>query len=285
MRWGIEKRLEFIEFRLFWEGGINRADIIDAFGVSVPQASKDLSRYEDEAPGNLVYDKSEKRYCPSQTFSPVFFKPDAAAYLGQLRSITDHLVPAEDTWLSETPEFDAMPVPHRHVEVETLRSILTAIRKKRAVEIYYQSMSVLRPDPQWRWITPHAFANDGLRWHVRAFCHIEEKFKDFLLSRCLRVRGDDEPAKRSTEDTRWHEYFEVVLSPNPELSDKQQEVIAYDYHMTDGEVRFSVRRAFLFYFHKRLRLDVAEALDDPRELPVIVANIDEFNVALKEATS
>ena len=39
MRWGVEKRLEFIEFRLFWEGGINRADIMERFGVSVPQAS------------------------------------------------------------------------------------------------------------------------------------------------------------------------------------------------------------------------------------------------------
>lgn len=46
MRWGVEKRLEFIEFRLFWEGGINRADIMEQFGVSVPQASKDLSRFE-----------------------------------------------------------------------------------------------------------------------------------------------------------------------------------------------------------------------------------------------
>ena len=42
MRWGVEKRLEFIEFRLYWEACINRADITDQFGVSVPQASKDL---------------------------------------------------------------------------------------------------------------------------------------------------------------------------------------------------------------------------------------------------
>ena len=34
MRWGVEKRMEFIEFRLFWDGGINRADIIGQFGVS-----------------------------------------------------------------------------------------------------------------------------------------------------------------------------------------------------------------------------------------------------------
>jgi hypothetical protein len=45
-----ETRLEFIEFRLFWEGVLNRADIIDYFGVSVPQASNDLSRYQELAP-------------------------------------------------------------------------------------------------------------------------------------------------------------------------------------------------------------------------------------------
>ena len=47
LRWGVERRLEFIEFRLYWEGGINRSDIMDQFGVSVPQASKDLSQYQE----------------------------------------------------------------------------------------------------------------------------------------------------------------------------------------------------------------------------------------------
>jgi hypothetical protein len=36
LKWGVERRLEFIEFRLFWEGGVNRSDIIDMFGVSSP---------------------------------------------------------------------------------------------------------------------------------------------------------------------------------------------------------------------------------------------------------
>jgi hypothetical protein len=30
--------------------------------VSVPHASKDLSHYQELAPGNVTYDKSEKRY-------------------------------------------------------------------------------------------------------------------------------------------------------------------------------------------------------------------------------
>ena len=53
LRWGVEQRLEFIEFRLFWEGGVNRSDITRYFGVSVPQASKDLSQYQAIAPDNI----------------------------------------------------------------------------------------------------------------------------------------------------------------------------------------------------------------------------------------
>ena len=37
LRWGIEQRLEFIEFRLFWEGHVNRIDVMQQFGVSVNQ--------------------------------------------------------------------------------------------------------------------------------------------------------------------------------------------------------------------------------------------------------
>jgi hypothetical protein len=38
IRWELERRLEFIEYRLFWEGGSNRSDLVDEVGVSVPQA-------------------------------------------------------------------------------------------------------------------------------------------------------------------------------------------------------------------------------------------------------
>ena len=62
LRWGVERRLEFIEFRLFWEGHVNRSDLIDSFGISVQQASTDLNRYLGLAPANMVYDKSGKAY-------------------------------------------------------------------------------------------------------------------------------------------------------------------------------------------------------------------------------
>src|SRR3546814_5607475 len=70
LKWGVERRLEFIEFRLFWEGGVNRSDIIEMFDVSVPQASKDLTLYQERAPHNALYDKSAKRYVASEHFEP-----------------------------------------------------------------------------------------------------------------------------------------------------------------------------------------------------------------------
>jgi len=62
LRWGIEQRLEFIEFRLFWEGHVNRSDLMEQFGLSVNQASADLNRYIGFAPDNMVYDRSARTY-------------------------------------------------------------------------------------------------------------------------------------------------------------------------------------------------------------------------------
>jgi predicted DNA-binding transcriptional regulator YafY len=285
LRWGVEQRLEFIEFRLFWEGGVNRSDITDYFGVSVPQASKDLSQYQALAPENIVYDRSEKRYFAAERFNPRFMQPDANRYLAQLTSIADRTSQREETWLSRPPELDTMPIPHRKVSIDVLRKVLAGIRSGRSVEILYQSMNRIRPDALWRRVSPHAFGSDGFRWHVRAYCHVDRKFKDFLLSRCLDARLSDEPSVDSMGDTQWRKFFDVVLSPNPKLSSNQRKIIAQDYDMSDGHLTVPVRRALLYYFRKRLRLDVADALDNPAEAPIVVTNRDAFDIALAEAMS
>ncbi len=284
MRWGVEKRLEFIEFRLFWEGGINRSDIIEQFGVSVPQASKDLTLYEAKAPGNLSYDKSAKRYRASPKFRPVFLEPDPEAYLAQLLPSQTPIGNGDsESWLAKPPAFDSMPVPHRRVDAKVLRTILSAIRERQSLEVFYQSMSGKRPAPQWRWISPHALGQDGLRWHVRAYCHEDGKFKDFILSRCLKTRGVEPSTANPDDDRFWHDKFVVSLMPNPALSENQQEIIAQDYCMRDGCVDIPVRRALLYYFQKRLRLDAGNFKDGAHEKPVVVANRDAFEVALAEA--
>ncbi len=282
-RWGLERRLEFIEFRLFWEGGINRSDLVEEFGVSVPQASKDLTLYQEQAPDNIRYDRSQKRYFASDSFRPKFIQLDAAAYLERLAHSLGPVQAGREGLGTSILSADMLPIPQRRIKADVLRSLLACARGNCSIEILYQSMSGARPDPLWRRISPHAFGSDGLRWHVRAFCHIDEKFKDFIISRCLDTRGVGPLGVEASDDQIWNANFSVVLAPNPRLNASQQEIIAQDYGMENGCVAVPVRRAMLYYFSKRLRLDAAARFDDPREAPVIVQNRHEFDVALSEA--
>ena len=281
-RWGVDQRLEFIEFRLFWEGVLNRADIVQRFGVSAVQASADLALYKQLAPDNVTYDASKKRFVAAKRFQPKVFRPDVDKYLLQLRAAADDVVSLSDTGIGASLPIDAMPIPHRRVDPRILRVLLAAIRKQCGLKILYHSMNSKRPLPQWRAISPHALAFDGLRWHVRAYCHLESRFKDFVLSRSLDFGDEVAAAKTAREDVQWQEMFEVVLVPNPKLGKSQRETVALDYEMTDGRLRMPIRRALLYYFNKRLRLDVSEA-DDPKETPIVLANKGEFRGALRSS--
>ncbi len=283
LRWGVEQRLEFIEFRLFWEGGLNRADITRYFGVSVPQASKDLSQYQALAPDNIVYDRSEKRYFASMNFTPRFLKPDPDRYLSQLRMIAEGAVSREESWVARPPSFETLPMPRRHVDPEVLRTTLAAIREKRALEIRYQSLSGNRPQATWRWISPHAIAYDGQRWHVRAFCHLDRGFKDFLLPRVLKTRATAPAEALPEQDMVWSEIVSVALKPHPGLSDEQKHVVAQDFGMRGGHLAIKVRLALLYYLLKRLNLDFEEEKRPAREQHVVLADPDGVRQALRRA--
>ena len=285
LRWGVEQRLEFIEFRLLWEGGVNRSDITRYFGVSVPQASKDLSQYQTIAKDNIRYDKSQKRYFASDTFKPHFLKPDADRYLSYLRSITDGVLAQDETWLCEPPGFAGLPMPRRNVDMEVLRGVLHALRARKALEIRYQSLSLDRPGPIWRWITPHALAHDGHRWHVRAFCHIDRQFKDFLLPRILKVKDEAEPGAMPEDDAIWNETTIVAIKPHPGLTEHQKQVVARDYGMRSERLDIRVRHALLYYLLKRLSLDFEEETRSAKEQHIVLANPTDVRKALAWATA
>lgn len=283
MRWGAEQRLEFIEFRLFWEGSINRADLVQCFGVSVPQASKDLACYHDRAPGNMAYDKRGKRYVAAEKFVLRFLDPDPYVYLAQLRSVTEGVVPAHDSWIAILPNADVALTPKRDIDIEVLRWILEAVRAANSLEIFYQSMNSKRPDPMWRRITPHAFGFDGFRWHARAYCHIENRFKDFLLPRILEVRGKGKPGATGEQDWLWNNFFDVVIGPHPDLTESQKKVVAKDYGLDHGNGVLSVRYAMLFYVLKRLGLLGDATKQSARTQHIVALNRKETEAALEKA--
>lgn len=270
LRWGVERRLEFIEFRLFWEGHVNRGDLMEAFGVSVNQASTDLNRYIGMAPDNMVYDKSARTYIRGNKFDALFLKPDASRYLSQLRSVADGILDRADAWIGQFPSYDSAPTPVRGVNAKTLRSVVAAIRRSEAIEVRYQSLS--RPEPRWRWIAPHAIGFDGFRWHTRAFCLTDQSFKDFLLSRIIETRGTKPSEVGADGDTDWNEQVTLEIGPHPELSDTQQKVIALDYGMRGGKAKIPVRKALLYYALKRLGLDTDPDARRPQDQQIVLLN-------------
>lgn len=255
---------------------MNRSDLIEQFGVSVPQASNDLSLYREKAPHNLEYDSSAKRYVRSPNFQACFLRPNADRYLAQLRAIDAGIIDLSDTWIGSAPPVDAMPVPSRRVNADYLREILGTIRDRKSIECHYQSMSKDRPDPIWRRLTPHALGFDDARCHVRAYCHLTSEFNDFVLSRISGLRRPGEAGASAESDIRWNTFFDLILEPNPALSAGQQKVVAMEYAMKGGRAHMRVRHALLHYVSRRLRLDLSAPEKEPASAPVVVVNRSEL---------
>ncbi len=283
INWGVERRLEFIEFRLSWEGGVRRSDIMTEFRVSEPQASKDLTLYQERAPGNAVYDKVSKRYVAGGAFRPLCLQGGPDEYLRRLRSLGEGLTDPRESWIGARPDVDVVVTPAREVSDECLRSVLGAYRAGGSIEVLYQSMSPHRPDPTWRRVTPHAFGYDGFRWHARAYCHLTERFKDFLLPRILGSKDPAAAGRPGEKDILWQERFAVRIAPHPALGPQQQAIVAKDYGMVDGTATIEIRYAMLFYALKRLNLLERPEDRSARSQHIVVANRAETDDALRRA--
>ncbi len=261
LRWGVKRRLEFIELRLFWEGVVNRQNLVETFGISSQQASADFARYLEIAPSNAVYDRSAKGYVRCSGFTSELSIPDASRYLAHLRLVGDGVVDAQTSELSALPEFDMVPGPARRIDAHVLQAVAAAIRRGQDIEVSYQSMS--RPEPERRWIGPHALAWDGFRWHARAWCPKTGAFKDFVLARmtgpCLTRSGGIDPKR----DRGWHDRVRVIVGPHPGLSEGQRKAVEADYSMTGGVSVIDIRACFLWYFLKRFGLEGDRRADPP----------------------
>lgn len=253
--WSAEARLKFIEFRLYWEGRINRGDLQDHFGISTPQASLDLKAYSELAPKNFLYDKQRKAYFVTNCFKPVLITPNAKDYLSQLELIsTESNSPFSHTsFIGEKPSFDVTQLPHRVVDAETLRSILRAINEGKALEVQYQSMT--RLEPMWRWIAPHALASDGFRWHIRAYCFERNKFIDFVFGRILAIGAERDSEIDPSTDLEWNSWLELKIGPNPTLPEAQRKGIELDYGMREGTTILVIREALHHYVKQQLGLN------------------------------
>lgn len=181
-KWQLDRRA-FIEHRVFWHGRVGRADLMDVMGLSRAQASKDINGYIQDHPDHIIYDKTARTYVPGPAFTARYAGLDPAEYLNGLLAVSRGAAASVADWIVYHPDILATSVPARGLDPTTVRNVLLASERRLHLRITYQSVSA--PDPSERVIAPHALAHDGFRWHARAFCLRDEKFKDFVLGRIL----------------------------------------------------------------------------------------------------
>jgi hypothetical protein len=257
--WGLERRLQFIDFRLRWEGRLNRTDLTEHFGLSTPQVSLDIAKYTELAPGNLTYDRSSRTYVATPDFQAVYARSSARRYLAELLATKTELLEPGTSFIGAMIEVDSAPSPWRSLDELTVETLVKAIRQRQSVAVRYQSMS--STEPSERRLSPHALGYDGFRWHVRAYCHKRERFADFVLARLLSIGEMAASEIDPRQDSQWHTVLALVLAPRAELPAATKRVLELDYGMQNGEVTLKCRQAFLYYTLRRLGLHTTQPTD------------------------
>jgi hypothetical protein len=62
VRWAQQQRMNLIAQRLLTCGFVNRRDLMQTFGISAQQASKDLQLFLFRSPNSMRYNLRSKRY-------------------------------------------------------------------------------------------------------------------------------------------------------------------------------------------------------------------------------
>ncbi len=277
LRWGVQRRLEFIDFRLFWDGRFNRSDLSATFGISAQQASSDIGQYEKIAPANLRYDRTAKAYIRSDDFAPAFIGQTIERYLLQLVAIENRWMRPEDTWFDAIPPVELITLGRRPTDPTVLLRVLDAVRKRQEIDISYASLTgSVQPS---RTIAPHALAHSAGRWYVRSWSKDHNDFRDYNLNRIASV-GDHRPSTIDTGlDFEWAHQFNLDIRPNPGLSPERQVAVGAEHGMTDGRLLRPCRLSLSFYLMSEYNLDVEPGILKPEKQQIVLQNRDEVTQA------
>ena len=269
----VQRRLEFIDFRLLWSGRINRKDLADVFRLSSQQASADIAAYEQRARGNLRYDNALKTYVRTETFKPLFVGDYTDRYLLQLVAVRSGYMRKEDTWFEALPPYEIATLKRRPIDTTNVQRVLEAIRNTSEIEIEYSSINTA--EKKRRWIAPHALGYGAGRWHVRA-CSLEHNdFRDFNINRIGGVVAERKTKIDPNLDFEWHHSIDLVIVPNPKLDEETTHAVEEEYNMLDGRLVQNARLSLVFYLMSEHNLDVKVGLLDPKKQQLVLSNREE----------
>lgn len=245
------ERLNFIDFRIFFTGQIRRTDLMNRFGIKEAAATRDLTTYQKEAPGNIDYDAAQKVYLMTDSYARRFIREIEAKrlLLSLVHGAGDDFAPLSAPVIPcELPE--RLNVPH----IDILATVSRAIFGKKALKISYVSQTSGNSS---RIIVPFSLAGNGLRWHVRAYDRKRGEFCDFVINRITKADVlSNEPiheAELKENDIEWNRRIELEIVPHPNLPSK--DFVEKEYDMKDGVKRYKVRAATAGYILRLWNVD------------------------------
>lgn len=242
------ERLAFLELRAYFTGELRRADIETRFGIKPAASSRDLSAYRDLEPGNLDYDVAARCYRPTKSFKPLFEFSSDRVLAWLLQGFGDGLeLKLRKVAPCEGPGNLVRP------DLAILSTVTRAMCSKHALKVSYLSLT---SGAASRDLVPVALADNGLRWHVRAFDRRNSRFGDFVLTRITKAKeldghvGEDEllPA-----DEQWARIVDMEVVPHPGVRCAQ--AVEADYAMDQGVLRLRSRAALAGYMLRRWSID------------------------------
>jgi len=247
------KRFKLIEVSLLWDGGVNAKKLQDYFDISRTTAQRHIDDYKSAFPQNIArYDNKEKIHVPSHHFDPRVTSGSLSEYLSFFGTGEEAIVSDVD---NSNLHIELLPAPIRNIEPKLIRSVIKACKQKLRVDIGYFSVS--SGVTEGRIISPHSIVFDGVRWHTRAWCERSLAYRDFVLSRFHDepVIEDSTAIYTKAQDEDWNNVVDLIIEPDPRLSDIQRYAIELDYRMVNGRLVIPCRAALIKYVIQKLRLD------------------------------
>jgi len=274
LKWDVRQRLKLLESTLLLSGWVRTHALIETFGISRAQASKDFAVYMARRPLNLVYNKSKKYYEASADFAPLLLTGKTSELLEVLSAMPHGDGPVL-ALATQTPAVALLRPMERELDLRVFRAISMAAANGLKLRLAYQSMN--RPEPTELVLSPHTLVFSGFRWHVRAFSDTHDEFRDFVLARVRGLPGVlNEAGVAADGDALWHTEVAAQVRPHPELPPAQQAVIAEDYGMVDGQITQQVRAALVPYFLRLMQIEPAREHHDPKVQQIVLGNRDEL---------
>lgn len=246
-----DDRFRLIWAFLLWEGYVGNARLRQVLGLETVQVSRLLTAFNDAYPGVTSADRAAKRYIYTGREAPKDVAlPSLEEYLA-----TVNRADAGGTWLNTLPSLTPRPDPR------TFSRIQSACRDRKGLKVIYASLS--SPDGAERTIFPHAMANVGSRWIIRAWCTQRNQHVDFLLDRMLSLSVIAGPEMTLPKDGLWVQTVDLRLAAHHAQPENFSKLVQRHFFGGLKSARCTLRKPLVPYYLQEMRI----AVDPEKELP------------------